>query len=186
MKRALALGALVVALGGCRALPVAPIGPPDDAGRAALAALPAWHATGRVAVRAGAEGFSASFDWREAGGHGELGVHGPFGAGGVRLERSAERIVIESAGAPPLAIAAPFEALEPQLVARLGFPLPLEPLRFWVLGVPAPGLPVDGGGSEFRQAGWQVSVGAFVAVAGAPAPLPARLTLAREGTRIRV
>jgi outer membrane lipoprotein LolB len=186
MSRALALVAMLVGLAGCRTLPPRPVAGPDAAARTAIAALTAWQATGRVAVRAGNGGFSASFDWREAGGRGELGVRGPFGAGAVRISRSDERIRIESGGAPPLDVAAPFEALEPELVARLGFPLPLDPLRYWVLGVPAPGLPADGAGSDFRQDGWQVSVSDFVPVAGSPGPLPARLTLTRDATRIRV
>ena len=186
MTRALALVALIAGLGGCRALPVRSAAGPDAAARAALAALDAWHAAGRVAVRAGNEGFSASFDWREAGGAGELGVRGPFGAGAVLIHRSAERILIESGSAPPLEVEAPFTALEPELTARLGFPLPLDPLRYWVRGVPAPDLPAAGAGGDFSQAGWHVAVSEFVPVAGAPGPLPARLVLTREATRIRV
>jgi outer membrane lipoprotein LolB len=189
MSRALALVAVLAGLAGlagCQVLPPRPVAAPDAAERTAIAALATWRATGRVAVRAGGDGFSASFDWREAAGRGELGVRGPVGAGAVHISRSDERILIESGGAPPLEVAAPFDALEPELVARLGFPLPLDPLRYWVLGVPAPGRPADGAGSDFRQDGWQVTVGEYEPVAGAPGPLPARLTLSRDTTRIRV
>jgi outer membrane lipoprotein LolB len=186
MTRAAVLAAALALLAGCRTLPPAPLAAPNATERAAIAALDAWHATGRVAVRAGEQGFSASFDWQETAGHGELGVRGPFGAGAVQISRSDERIVIESATAPPLEVLAPFQALEPELTARLGFPLPLDPLRYWVRGVPAPDVPVDGGGAEFSQGGWLVSVTEFVPVAGAPGPLPARLVLTRDATRIRV
>ena len=186
MSPRLALVALLATLAGCHAMPVQPVAAPDAAARVAITSLAGWQATGRVAVRAGADGFSASFDWQEAAGRGVIGVRGPFGAGAVRISRSAERIEIESGGAPPIAVAAPFDALEPELVARLGFPLPLDPLRYWVLGVPDPGRPSEGAGSDFRQDGWQVTVAEFVPVAGAPGPLPARLTLSRDTTRIRV
>ena len=184
MRVRLAALALVVALGGCRTLPVPP--PADLAERAALATLSDWHASGRVAVRAADQGFSASFDWREQGGRGELGVHGPFGAGAVRITRSSESVVIDSGDGAPLAVPAPFDALEPELIARLGFPLPLQSLRFWVLGVPEPGQPAEQAGGEFRQDGWLVSPSEFQAVPGAPGPLPGRLVLVRESTRIRV
>lgn len=186
MSRRLLLATALAAVAGCHSLPVQPLAGPDAEERGAIAGLTSWQASGRVAVRAGHDGFSASFEWREAAGHGELGVRGPFGAGAVRITRSAERIQIDSGGAPPIEIAAPFDALEPELVARLGFPLPLDPLRYWVLGVPAPGRPADGRGGDFRQDGWQVTVAEFVPVAGAPGPLPARLTLTRDTTRIRV
>jgi len=176
----------LAALAGCRTLPVAPVAAPDEAARAAIAALADWQASGRVAVRAGEQGFNASFEWREAGGAGDIGVHGPLGAGAVRIHRTAEAIRIESGNAAPLEVPAPFTALEPELIARLGFPLPLDRLRFWVRGVPDPGFPATPVADGFVQADWQVTVLARVAVAGAPGALPGRLTLSREATRIRV
>jgi outer membrane lipoprotein LolB len=186
VTRRLGALALIVLLGGCRTLPAPGVTGPDPAARAALAGLVDWHADGRVAVRSGSEGFSASFDWRESGGQGEVGVRGPFGAGAVHISRSAERIRIESSSAPALEVAAPFEALEPALTARLGFPLPLDSLRYWVLGVPAPGLASTDAADGFVQGGWTVAVAEYVAVRGAPAALPARLVLTRAATRIRV
>lgn len=187
MKRlTLALGALV-ALAACHGLPSRPdLGPAPEA-RALVASIPDWRARGRVAVRSAAGGFSASFDWHQTGERGELGVHGPFGAGAARISRTPELIRIESGQGPPVEVPWPFATLEPALTARLGFPLPIESLRYWVLGVPAPGLSSEErSGSEFRQAGWTVSLAGFGPVNGAPGPLPSRLVLTRESTRIRV
>jgi outer membrane lipoprotein LolB len=186
VTRGLAVVVLIVLLGGCRTLPAPGVAVPDATARAALAGLADWRADGRVAVRTGSEGFSASFDWHESGGQGELGVRGPFGAGAVHISRSAERIRIESGSAPALEVAAPFETLEPALAARLGFPLPIDSLRYWVLGVPAPGLASSDAADGFVQAGWTVAVAEYVAVPGAPGALPARLVLTRATTRIRV
>ena len=185
MKRRAGL-ALLLALAGCGSAPTRPVAAVDPAARVALAALDAWHATGRVAVRAGGEGYHVSFDWRQLGGRGELAVRGPFGAGAARISVEPALILIESGRDPPLDLAAPFGAAESALVARLGFPLPLEPLRYWVLGVPAPDLPSTAAGSDFEQSGWRVAVTEYAVVAGAPAPLPARLELRRSSTRIRL
>ena len=182
--RRLALLALAL-LGGCQSLPP-PAAAPTPAAQAALATLDTWRARGRVAVRSRAEGFGASFDWREAAGRGEIDVRGPLGAGAARITRSAEAIRIETASGPPLEIAAPFTALESELTARLGFPLPIGPLRYWLLGVPDPALPSEAGGQGFAQAGWTVALAQFAPVAGSPAPLPSRLVLKREATEIRV
>ena len=178
--------AALLALAGCGAVPIRPTVATDPLARAAIAAFDGWHATGRVAVRAGGEGFHANFDWRQAGGRGELAVRGPFGAGAARISVDPVRIRIESGSEPPFEALAPFAALEPAVTARLGFPLPLEPLRYWVLGVPAPELPSAGVGADFDQSGWHVAVTEFAAVAGAPGPLPARLELTRSSTRIRL
>jgi outer membrane lipoprotein LolB len=178
-----AAAALLVALGGCQSVPVRPAPAPQTA---ALLALDSWRASGRVAVRSADAGFSASFDWQEHGGAGLLAVRGPFGAGAARIASTAQRIRIDSGNGAPLEIAAPFEALEPELAARLGFALPVDPLRYWILGVPAPGLPREGEGASFSQAGWSVLCSAYVPVAGVAAPLPTRLELVRGSTRIRV
>ncbi len=185
MTRGAAL-ALLLALAGCASAPTRPIPPADPATRAALAALDAWHATGRVAVRTGSEGLHVSFDWRQLAGRGELAVRGPFGAGAVQISVEPALIHIESGRDPPLDLAAPFAAAEPALVARLGFPLPLAPLRYWVLGVPAPDLPSTATGADFEQGGWRIAVTEYVVVTGAPGPLPARLELSRSSTRIRL
>ena len=185
-SRPLALLALAM-LGACQTLPPPALAPaPAPGAQAALAALDSWRARGRVAVRSTAEGFSATFDWREASGRGEIDVRGPLGAGAARITRGAESIRIETSNGPPLEIPAPFAALESELTARLGFPLPIGPLRYWLLGVPDPALSSDPSPQGFLQAGWTVSLAQFTPVPGAPAPLPSRLVLKREATEIRV
>jgi len=181
------LGAAAL-LAGCAAAPRrgAPSVAPTGEELAALTQLSDFTVAGRVAVQSRGEGWNASFDWREAAGRGTLAVRGPFGARAARITRSDERIVIESGDDAPLEVAAPFTGLDAALAARLGFALPLEPLRYWILGVPAPGLASEGGAGSFRQADWDVACAAYARVAGAPAPLPGRLVLTRAATRIRV
>ena len=185
MRALLAAAAALVALAACQTVPLRPMTAPGPGARTALATLPAWHAAGRVAVRAGAAGWNASFDWRERGGAGELGVRGPFGAGVAHISRSADRIRIDGGG-PPLELEPPFTALESELAARLGFALPIEALRYWILGIPAPDVASDGEGATFRQSGWSVGCSRYTAVEGLASALPTRLELSRGATRIRV
>jgi len=183
--RRVVLVAALATLGACHTLPP-PAAIPSADTRALLVAVGDWRARGRVAVRAANEGFSASFDWRESAGTGEIDVRGPLGAGSAHITRSAAAVRIETGGHPPLEVAAPFDSLEAELTARLGFPLPIEPLRYWLLGVPDPAAPSEATATGFTQAGWTVTLSAFAPVAAAPAPLPGRLTLSRAGTEIRV
>ena len=174
----------LLALAACGHAPLRPVPPPADA--AALAAIEHWQASGRIAVRTAQDGFSAHFDWRQQGPRAQLGVRGPFGAGAARLSVDPDTIRVESGNEPPLEVLAPFDALEPQLVARLGFPLPLAVLRYWMLGIPAPSPEVQGAAPAFDQAGWHVVASGFGAVERAPGSLPGRLELSRGSTRIRV
>lgn len=178
--------ALMFTLAGCATVPpAAPVAPRADA-RGALLALDAWHANGRVAVKTASDGWSAGFDWREARGRGEIAVRGPFGAGSARITRTPSLIRIEQGSSASIDVPAPFDALEPTLVDRLGVPLPLTQLRWWLLGVPAPDAPSVGDAAAFEQSGWRVQVTEYAPVPGAPAPLPRRLVLERDATRIRV
>jgi outer membrane lipoprotein LolB len=182
MRRAALL--LALALGGCATTPAIREAPALSS--PALAELADWRASGRMAVQTGSGGFSANFDWQERPGHGEISVSGPFGAGATHISRSDEWIRIDTGRGAPVEVAAPFTDLEPVLSAQLGAPLPLDTLRFWMLGIPAPGVPSEAASPGFTQSGWTVRPEQPVAVAGAPAALPHRLTLERDSTRIKV
>ena len=177
---------ILVLLGACSATPPRP-SPPVPRDAASVARLETWQATGRLAVRTAQDGFSAHFDWRQSPGAGELSVRGPFGAGAARISIGPDRILVESGAEPPLELAAPYEALDPVLSARIGFPLPLESLRYWLLGIPAPGVAAESVGADaFEQSGWRVAARAFGPVAGLPEPLPGQVEMTRGATRIRV
>jgi outer membrane lipoprotein LolB len=81
-------------------------------------------------------------------------------------------------------------AARDEIERRLGFSLPLAELRWWLLGIPAPGeatLEQDGVTGEirgFRQNGWQVNVEARAPAMGFA--LPRRLTAQREGARLKL
>jgi outer membrane lipoprotein LolB len=173
-------------LGACASAPPV-VAPAPVRELEAMRAFESWQAHGRIAVRAGDEGFSARFDWRQGAGLGDLSVRGPFGAGTAHLTITPQRIRIESGNAPPIEVEAPFAELEPTLVARLGFPLPLSALRYWLLGVPAPEPQVAiGPDGAFEQLGWRIEPRGFAVAADAPGPLPGQVQLSRGTTRIRV
>lgn len=177
---------LMLALAGCAGAPRQVEAVDWHARLAALQSVSDWRMTGRVAVAVGGEGGSGSLEWHETGGVSDLRIAGPFGAGalhvtlgpqGMRLE-DGEGAWVEGAQAEQL------------LADRLGTEVPLEALRHWVLGAPAPGLPfrsLGGGGGAppaFEQAGWRVSMDRWQDVLGNR--LPARLTAERDGARIRL
>jgi outer membrane lipoprotein LolB len=148
----------------------------------ALQQLAAWKLDGRAAVAVGSQGWQASLDWREQGAFAELHLAGPFGVGALTLKRTPEGLSLN--GAPPS------DAVVAQVQERLGFELPLDNLRFWLLGVPAPDTPFEvvrderDRATQVTQAGWLVVYEKYMAVAGDL--LPARLVLTREGVRVRI
>jgi outer membrane lipoprotein LolB len=178
-----ACGAL---LGGCAHQeirpPTAPAPAPWDQRLAELEHKSAWQLDGRAAVALGQQGWQASLDWRQNGTESELHLAGPLGVGAMLIKAGPEGISVN--GAPPS------DTVAAQLQARLGFELPLDDLRYWLLGIPDPESPFEltrnpqDRAQFLSQAGWSIEYDEYMPSAGDV--LPKRLVLSREGARVRI
>jgi outer membrane lipoprotein LolB len=173
---------VALALAGCAAPPRAPEGGtrPDPA------ILNQWSASGRMAVAAGNDGGSGSFDWAQDGTTSRLDLRGPLGAGAVRLVVTPQTLSLADGSGRVLDA----DVARADLQARLGADLPWDYLRYWLIGLPAPGVEAtvrDQDAAPWRvieQAGWRLAYDSFEVVAGLS--LPRRLTAEREAVRVRV
>jgi outer membrane lipoprotein LolB len=142
----------------------------------------AWQLDGRAAVAVGSQGWQASLNWQQRESSTEVRLAGPFGAGAMVLKRTVDGLSLN--GAPPS------DAVMAQLQERLGFELPLDHLRFWLLGVPDPGAAFEvrrndqDRASHLTQAEWSIDYDRYLPVAGDV--LPAHLVLSREDVRVRI
>ena len=159
--------------------------PPPAAWEQRLAVLQratAWQLDGRVAVAMGAQGWQASMNWSQRGAASELHLAGPLGVGALLLKETPQGLSLNGA--------APNDAVVAQLEDRLGFALPLEPLRYWLLGVPDPDTEFDltrndaDRAGQLTQAGWTITFERYMPVNGDW--LPARLVLLHENVRVRI
>lgn len=181
---------VVAALASCRTVPPrAVVGPGADAPwaqqRAALQSFDRYSLAGRVAVAANGQGFSASLRYAQLADRTELSLDGPLGIGGLRVELEGEDFEIATSRGENL----DGPAARAELERRLGFSLPLQELRWWLVGIPAPGdadVNTSDAGEirDFTQAGWHVSIDSRVP--GLGFSLPKRLTAAREGARLKL
>jgi outer membrane lipoprotein LolB len=102
--------------------------------------------------------------------------------GALLLKRGPDGLSLN--GAPPS------DAVLTQVQDRLGFELPLDNLRFWLLGVPDPsaGFTVKRNAQdraqELTQSGWSVLYDRYMPVKGGV--LPAHLILSRDAVRVRI
>lgn len=154
--------------------------------RAQLQALDPFELTGRVAVAAGTEGFSAHLNWEQRGARTTVQLNGPLGIGGVHVVADAGQLHVENSQGKQLADA---EARD-ELKAKLGFDPPLGSLRYWILGVPDPAMPsVETIGADQRlasleQDGWQIVYSGYMSAD--QGSLPQRLAFQRGDVRVRV
>src|SRR5512144_217817 len=119
-------------LAGCAMRPVTPA---TSARLPDPAQLTEWSARGRLAVAANGEGGSGTFTWEQAGPQTQLRLRGPLGAGGLDIATDGATLRVQDAAGHAVDGDAARAALERQL----GVALPLAELRYWLLGVPAPG-----------------------------------------------
>ncbi len=188
MRTTRAIGSLIAAallLAGCAARP--PPAAPDawPLRLQQLQAAQAWDLAGRAAGAVGSQGWQANLNWQQAGELAHVRLSGPLGAGALALSLGPSGLTIDApadgAASPP-----PADLLE----QRLGFSPPFARLRYWLLGVPAPGSPFDltrnaeERAAHIGQDGWEIDYTEYMRV-GADV-LPRRLTLRHEAVRVRV
>lgn len=186
------VAAVLAVLGGCRTAPPPVAGPgpgaeaPWPLQREQLERLERYSLDGRVAVAASGQGFSASLRYRQQPEVAEMALDGPMGLGGMRLALTGQALRVTTSSGESLDGGAAREEIE----RRLGFVMPLAELRWWLLGIPAPGeaaLEQDAVTGEirgFNQNGWQVKVETRAPALGFA--LPRRLTAEREGARLKL
>jgi outer membrane lipoprotein LolB len=191
-RAALGIAAMLM-IAGCRtAPPPSPVvGPGPDAPWSeqygALSMLDDYALSGRVAVAANGQGFSANLRYRQLPQRAELALDGPMGIGGLRMEYDDRELSVTNSRGEKL----DGEAARAEIEARVGFALPLAELRWWLLGMPSPGASAekneqgpDGPITDFRQNGWHVSIDSRAP--GLGFSLPQRLTAHREGARLKL
>ena len=179
--------ALAVLLAACVTAPKRPIAQlPWPERRTRLQALDPYELSGRVAVAAGRDGFSAHLTWKQDGARSTLELSGFLGLGGMHVVAEGKTLDVQTSKGKRLASSEARAELED----KLGFEPPLGSLRYWLLGVPDPGSPaVETVGTDQRlsglvQDGWQVEYPAYLEAGGFS--LPRRLTLRHGDVRLKL
>lgn len=174
--------------GGCATIPE-PAQPGDwPARRIELQSLDDWNLDGRVAVAAGAEGFSGGLSWSQRGERAEIQLRGPMGGTAILIHvEGLEYVVTDERGRTHGG-----EDARRYIEQRFGpgSPLPITEMRYWLVGAPAPDSPhreslgEDQRLASLDQSGWQVRYDRYGAVG--ELALPERIELTTEGMRLRV
>ncbi len=129
---------------------------------------PAWHLNGRLVVEAEGSRRSLGIDWQQFEQDFVIDLFGPLGLGVARIQQQAGQVTLDRPGETTITAS----TAEELLLLVTGLDMPLQPLRYWVRGRPAPG-DVEPASIGFVQAGWLVSYGAFAD------DLPRRITVSR-------
>lgn len=178
----------VSTLVGCATTPPSITDLPED-----LTKLEHWEARGRIGVSGSGQGGSGSFDWLQARNNADVQIRGPIGIGSIRLQMSGSaenpQLRLETGNGQTFQADSAWTELE----QRLGTRVPAEKLRYWMLGIPAPGehqwpeARSDGGASSDRavleQDGWRIE---YRYTDSLSARLPQRIHATSGDARVRI
>ncbi len=144
-----------------------------------------WQLTGRLAIQSGDDGWNATLIWRQERERYRMQLVAPLGQGSLQLEGDDQQVELRTSEGDS-AIAADPDTL---IFNQMGWRVPVSALRYWVLGLPAPGAAttvVDEFGrlQRLQQAGWEVKFLDYT-VQGA-SELPARLFIANHKAQVRL
>ncbi|HKJ75730.1 MAG TPA: lipoprotein insertase outer membrane protein LolB [Gammaproteobacteria bacterium] len=181
--------AFALVVGGCTTAPTRePAADPErawQARRADLAGLEQWRLTGRIAIRTEGEGWHATLDWRQDRRRYDIRLIGPLGQGTVRLQGGPGRVSLQTEDGQTT-------AADPEwlLYRNLGWRVPVEALRYWVLGLPAPGsarereLDRYGRLARLEQADWRIEFRDYERRGGYE--LPSRIFVRNHRAQVRL
>jgi outer membrane lipoprotein LolB len=166
------------ALSGC-------VTPPLGVATRDASELSEWRAKGRIAVAGPEGGGSGSFSWQQDSARAVVDLRGPIGIGALHLTLSDTELRIATGDGQ----AFESSAAQDELTARLGASVPTSELRYWLVGVAAPGEHAWSNGSAegarvLMQRDWRIEYQRYVVAAGYK--LPARLVATSGPARVRI
>jgi len=188
MSRGAAVASIALLLGACAIQKGVDL--PDisewDTRQAILGELDKWQFSGRIAVKTSDDGFNGKLRWVQDEDSFSATVSGPLGIGTVRIEGNVDGVKITDKDGTTTVL----RDVESELYYRYGWTIPVESLRYWVLGIPDPRVPAetdfddDDRVSHMKQRGWSVDVGKYREAGGQQ--MPARLVASSRKTSVRL
>ena len=187
MKYLLLLCALVIS--GCTTTPnLIPVNDPDAIWKnhqQDIAMLQQWQLKGRIAIKNDHESWFLKVDWQQQPEKYEVLLSGPF-SGMVKL--SGNQDVVDLTDGEQTFQAPDAEVL---LLEHTGIRMPVNGLRYWVLGLPQPNkkindlqLNVEGRLSSLHQDEWQVNISRYQTYNGKT--LPAKLVIKNHHLNVKL
>lgn len=151
-----------------------------------IEAVSNWNLVGRISLDDGQDGGSGRLQWVVQSDHSKMDFHGAMGRGAWHLEIEPEGALLRLADGKQYVADGVDELLEQQI----GWPIPVEALRWWVRGLAAPGVidarQLDNAGllTSLAQFGWQIDFNRYAS--GSGVALPVRLDARQNNYRVKL
>ena len=151
-----------------------------------MQSLNAWDLSGKLSIDDGMDGGSGRLSWQIRNEDSQMNFRGALGKGAWQLDSGPGYAHLHKADGSMISSVSVDDLVE----SELGWRIPVNSLKWWALGLPAPGanerLDLDSKGRVLvmQQHGWNIAYeryGEFDAVL-----LPTRITIEGHGVRLRM
>lgn len=152
----------------------------------ALAALTAWDLAGRLSIDDGAEGGSGRLGWKIRGDASEMTFRGAMGRGSWQLSSGPGYAELQRSDGS----LSRGDSADELVHSEVGWQVPVNALRWWALGLPAPGgvelMDLDAAGRvlALQQAGWHIHYERYRSFGDVE--LPGRMDAVRGQYRVKM
>lgn len=153
---------------------------PEVVGRGSLLEQKPWHFQGRLAVANQTDAISGTISWHHSLDKDEIELVGPLAQGRMMISIAADSVTIDDGESVQNFPGASDLVMRDQL----GMDLPIQALKFWVLGTAEPNEPATKQEEGFYQQGWLVKYKEMQRVRNEI--LPKKLHLEKDGARIKL
>ena len=140
MKSILAILSIVFVLTGCTTNPAIDSPPTEPKTLSwpehfkTIALIDNWQANAKIAIKVNRESQTATMIWRQEKDLFDLVFSGPFGQSAIKLQGDSQSATLTLPKETPLTGPRTSELLR----KRLGWELPVENAKYWILGIPSP------------------------------------------------
>lgn len=170
-------------LAACSNVPVKSGADYKLAERASLYTLEYWSFEGRLALSDSEESWTASIEWQHSKLQDAIKLSGPLGQGAVVISLMADGSVNIDTGDEEIQRS---ENIDEFIQQQLGFFVPVQALRYWVLGLTSPNENFDLTEHGFSQSQWDISFAQMQKIANIDQWMPRKLTAKQQHTKLKI
>ncbi len=171
---------LVVLILGCSSVPTQPVVPYGMQVKESLYKLECWSFEGRVALTGKKDAWQANINWAHTANDEKIKLAGPLGQGATLIQLAGNSVTIDRGDNKPLTSTQP----EIFINQQLGLFVPVQSLRYWVVGVPEPNGHYNIMPTGFTQAGWLIDYKQMQSVNNLA--MPYKITVSNEQLKLKL
>lgn len=174
-------GCCVLLLSGCSFFTVEPPSIPySKTATLPLYKLEKWSFEGRLSITGRTESWTANIDWQHGFDKEKIKLSGPLGQGATHIELGKGVVTIDRGDGKAQTSNQP----ETFINQQLGLSVPVQSLRYWVIGLPEPTQNFVETATGFKQAGWLIEYKQMQAVK--TTTMPYKINVTNEQVKLKL